>query len=130
MMNAYLCPVCGYGMEDPPSDFNICPSCGTEFGYHDANVSTNTLRAAWLRNGGKWWSATDPKPDGWDPYAQVSDLLSQPYVWQSLTISAGNVARGDLARMAVADSDQRIAEMGLPGRGQGQTQQSPQSALR
>lgn len=51
MVTTYLCPVCGYGMEDPPSDFNICPCCGTEFGYHDANTSTNTLRAAWLRGG-------------------------------------------------------------------------------
>ena len=78
MVTTYLCPVCGYGMEDPPSDFNICPCCGTEFGYHDANTSTNTLRAAWLRAGAKWWSTTDPEPDGWDPYVQVSALLSAP----------------------------------------------------
>ena len=78
MVTTCLCPVCGYGMEDPPSDFNICPCCGTEFGYHDVNTSTNTLRAAWLRGGAKWWSTTDPEPDGWDPYVQVSALLSAP----------------------------------------------------
>jgi hypothetical protein len=77
MVNTNVCPVCGYGMEDEPSSFNICPSCGTEFGYHDANISISALRAGWLRNGAKWWSTTDPEPDGWDPYAQVSNLLSQ-----------------------------------------------------
>jgi len=77
-------------MEDEPSNFNICPSCGTEFGYHDANVPITTLRAEWLRNGAKWWSATEPEPEGWDPYAQVSNLLSQRSVWQGLMIPAGN----------------------------------------
>ena len=40
-----LCPVCGYQMEDPPKDNNICPSCGTEFGLHDVNATLSDLRA-------------------------------------------------------------------------------------
>jgi hypothetical protein len=66
-----MCPVCGYGMEDPPQDYNICPSCRTEFGLHDANNSIAALRAAWLRAGAHWWSCVDPEPQGWDPYLQT-----------------------------------------------------------
>jgi len=69
-----MCPVCGYGMEDPPEDYNICPSCGTEFGLHDVNSSIAALRAAWLRSGARWWSPVDPQPLGWDPYLQLDNL--------------------------------------------------------
>lgn len=71
----HLCPVCGYYMEDTPSDYNICPSCGTEFGLHDVNSSIGDLRAMWLRNGAHWWSPVDPVPSGWDPYAQVKRVM-------------------------------------------------------
>lgn len=67
-----LCPVCGYEMDDPPTDHNICPSCGTEFGLHDVNASLSDLRAAWMRSGPKWWSATDPQPANWNPFAQLA----------------------------------------------------------
>jgi hypothetical protein len=70
-----MCPVCGYDMEDPPPDFNICPSCGTEFGNNDVNASIKELRSAWLRNGARWWSPVDSPPDGWDPFEQISALL-------------------------------------------------------
>lgn len=68
----YLCPVCGYGMQEPPENYNICPSCGTEFGIHDVNASILELRAVWLQNGCKWWSDSDPKPANWDPYGQLA----------------------------------------------------------
>lgn len=51
-----LCPVCGYGMKEAPADFNICPSCGTEFGVHDVNSSIPELRKA--------WSKTEDSPAG------------------------------------------------------------------
>jgi hypothetical protein len=76
-----MCPVCGYGMEDPPQDYNICPSCGTEFGLHDANSSIATLRAAWLRGGARWWSPVDPQPSNWDPYLQLDNLTVGQSVW-------------------------------------------------
>ncbi len=69
-----LCPVCGYEMEAPPRDYRICPSCGTEFGVHDVNASIEELREAWIKTGPKWWSTTDPQPEGWDPYAQLASL--------------------------------------------------------
>ena len=76
MANKHLCPVCGYEMEDPPRDYNICPSCGTEFGNDDALATQVQLRAEWLRNGPRWWSPVDPEPENWDPQTQVSNVLS------------------------------------------------------
>lgn len=68
----YTCPVCAYGaMEDPPIDYNICPCCGTEFGYTDHVRSYLDLRNAWLRNGAQWFSPVDVPPQGWNPYAQL-----------------------------------------------------------
>ena len=78
MVNGYQCPICGYGMEDPPEDYNICPSCGVEFGKDDAHATHVELRAAWLASGARWWSPVDPQPTDWDPYMQVSNLLSAP----------------------------------------------------
>ena len=72
-----LCPVCGYGMEDPPEAYNICPCCGTEFGLHDANSSIAALRAAWLRSGAHWWSPVDPQPQDWDPYLQLDNIVAE-----------------------------------------------------
>ena len=69
-----LCPVCGFQMDDPPVNYNICPSCGTEFGVHDVNSSIEQLREAWIQSGPKWWSTTDPQPEGWDPYVQLGQL--------------------------------------------------------
>jgi len=73
----YNCPVCGYDrLTDPPRDFTICPSCGTEFEYDDALATHAELRAKWLRNGAQWWSPVDPCPDNWDPYLQVDAVQS------------------------------------------------------
>jgi hypothetical protein len=68
-----MCPVCGYDMEDPPDNYNICPSCGTEFGLHDVNNSIEELQAAWLGsgpNGPAWWSKFDPPPVNWNHLRQ------------------------------------------------------------
>lgn len=82
----YLCPVCGYdGLFDPPwrddspSD-DICPSCGIQFGYHDAAGGDaggrqqiyEEWRKHWLEQGMPWHSASaGPPPAGWDPAAQL-----------------------------------------------------------
>lgn len=72
----YLCPVCGYPMDDPPSDYNICPSCGTEFGYHDSGTSHEELRRQWVNSGAEWWSPVDQPPERWDPYEQLQALTN------------------------------------------------------
>ena len=71
-----LCPVCGFSMDHPAADFHICPSCGTEFGYDDANRTYAELRAAWLRTGAPWWHPVIPPPDHWDPLMQIDNLIS------------------------------------------------------
>jgi len=75
---AFSCPVCGFGqLLEPPYDksggasFEICPSCGTEFGYDDATKSHAELRKAWLAAGSPWWSRVNPPPPNWDPAEQL-----------------------------------------------------------
>jgi hypothetical protein len=70
----YMCPVCGYHMEDPPRDYNICPSCGTEFGSAAASRGYDVLRAEWLRTGPRWWSLSEPAPANWNPFEQVARI--------------------------------------------------------
>src|ERR1700694_5615673 len=62
-------------MDDPPRDYNICPSCGTEFGLHDLNASIAELREAWFSTGTKWWSPTDQMPHNWNPHEQLNRLM-------------------------------------------------------
>jgi hypothetical protein len=67
----FVCPVCGWN--DPPSPpyadgqgywaLEICPSCGTQFGYHDCNTSHQELRQRWLESGARWSSPGLPPPD-------------------------------------------------------------------
>ena len=77
----YVCPVCGYDeLTEPPYDdldlrtsssFEICPCCGTEFGYTDSNLSHDALRAQWIMVGMTWHFASHERPKGWEPTAQL-----------------------------------------------------------
>lgn len=88
MADRYVCPVCGYpALEEPPwtddegSD-EICPSCGTHFGYHDAAGGDaarreevyRRLRMAWRAGGCRWFSPRESPPPGWDPLQQLAPL--------------------------------------------------------
>ena len=64
-------------MEYEPTNFNICPSCGTEFGLNDVNASVADLRQAWIEEGAKWWSQSDPIPQHWNPFVQLSRVAPQ-----------------------------------------------------
>ena len=75
MVDQNMCPVCGYGMEEPPEQYNICASCGTEFGVHDVNASIEELRVAWLRTGPNWFSSVDPEPQDWKPFLQITGVM-------------------------------------------------------
>ncbi|HEX6522170.1 MAG TPA: hypothetical protein VF070_19520 [Streptosporangiaceae bacterium] len=79
----YRCPVCGYpGLEEPPRteesgpSYEICPSCGFEFGVtdDDRGISYEQRRAEWIAGGMRWWSRR-PVPPGWDPRAQLRELM-------------------------------------------------------
>lgn len=81
----FLCPVCGYDRleeppwcDDSPSD-EICPSCGTHFGFDDAAGGSAARRAAahralrdlWVSDGCRWYSKSRRSPAGWDAAAQL-----------------------------------------------------------
>lgn len=69
----HTCPVCGYNqLWREPEDFLICPSCGTEFGYHDARTAHGELRAQWMRRGAPWSSRVLNRPANWNAYDQLA----------------------------------------------------------
>ena len=67
----YPCPVCGFPLKYPPEDFNICPSCGVEFGYETAGRSFYELRQEWVDSGAHWASRVHDKPRNWNPWIQL-----------------------------------------------------------
>ena len=73
-----MCPVCGYGIKDPPRDYNICPCCGIEFGYDDSETTYAALRQLWVLGGAKWWSPNTMPPQGWSADKQMSSSFG---VW-------------------------------------------------
>lgn len=52
-------------------DFNICPSCGAEFGYSDAGRTFDDLRAEWIDMGMPWHSKYEKPPRNWNPQLQL-----------------------------------------------------------
>ena len=76
----YTCPVCGYQHLDEAAydgfgcaSYNICPCCGTEFGYDDSKIAHAELRKRWVSDGMQWWSKHQIKPDDWDPIKQPKE---------------------------------------------------------
>lgn len=77
----YQCPVCGYpDLTDPPrtasggGSYEICPSCGFEFGVSDDDegYSYSAWRQEWIEAGLPWRDADiQPPPEDWDPHEQV-----------------------------------------------------------
>ena len=85
MNQTYTCPVCGFDqLDDPPVDedgdglFEICPSCGFQFGVSDDDkgFTYESWRARWVAMGMPWDSeGIEPPPEGWDPKRQLEKLL-------------------------------------------------------
>ena len=87
----YICPVCGYPeLSEPPWDNGagsdeICPSCGTHFGYDDAAGGDagrreqvhRQRRSEWIAGGMRWWSRGDHPLAGWDPGTQVAVVADE-----------------------------------------------------
>jgi len=81
-MRSYLCPVCGYPNLDEPAwdpntgipSFNICPSCGCEFGYNDATPQAreNHLKN-WVKQGAPWFRP-ELKPHSWNLKKQLEHI--------------------------------------------------------
>jgi hypothetical protein len=77
----YTCPVCGWPeLHEAPRDseggasFEICPSCGFEFGFDDDDqgLTYEAARAAWIEAGMQWWSTSRPGPVDWDAAKQLA----------------------------------------------------------
>jgi rubredoxin len=74
-MTYHTCPVCGYNkLLAPAGEGVICPSCGTQFGYHDFTFTVEQLRERWLAQGAKWHSRVTLPPDDWNPYQQLARI--------------------------------------------------------
>jgi len=77
-----MCPVCGYeGLDDPAYEdsapsYEICVSCGFQFGVSDTNdgYSFEEWRTDWIRSGCQWQSAGVPAPAEWDGSKQLRNL--------------------------------------------------------
>ena len=86
----YTCPVCGWlhlsrkphdGVPDP--SYEICPSCGFEFGVSDDDegITYEEWRADWIGAGNqwikgnmRWFSSGTKEPAGWDPKKQLENI--------------------------------------------------------
>ena len=81
-METYICPVCGYPELDQPAwdpntgspSFDICPSCGCEFGYHDATLEAKErYRRNWVQKGAPWFKP-ELKPLEWSLQNQLEQI--------------------------------------------------------
>jgi len=81
-----LCPVCGLTLDKPAwggdlASFQICPCCGTQFGYEDSGPKSSRqerwreLRQRWIDGGMNWWSDNQP-PEGWDAKEQLARVAA------------------------------------------------------
>ena len=81
-----ICPVCGFtSLREPPrspqtgaGSYEICPSCGFEFGVtdDDRGITFEQWRSRWVGLGKPWSSrGIEPVPDEWDPDAQLRALI-------------------------------------------------------
>lgn len=72
----YNCPVCEYPkLQEPPrstsggGSYEICPSCGFQFGVDDDDrgITYTTARETWISGGRKWYSRSRKQPADWPP---------------------------------------------------------------
>jgi len=82
-VKGYTCPCCGYGvLREPPrsasggGSYEICPSCGFEFGVtdDDEGFAYSQWRARWKKLGCPWTSVGIAPPRGWDAKSQLAKV--------------------------------------------------------
>ncbi len=83
----HQCPVCGYlGLVEAPKSrsgggsYEICPSCGFQFGVSDDDTGHTHAewRERWRAGGMKWSSRGLAQPPEWNPAAQLERVVSSP----------------------------------------------------
>jgi hypothetical protein len=85
----YTCPVCGYpDLTELPrgeatgGSYEICPSCGIQFGYSDEAGGDAVRRQAiyekwrqqWIEKGMLWRSIGIKQPPDWNPKEQLRNV--------------------------------------------------------
>jgi len=77
------CRVCGLYQADAPwgrdgtaPSYNICPCCGSEFGYDDATRAAVLRKRVLWRAAGSVWFAPAEKPSNWSLSAQMEQIPS------------------------------------------------------
>ena len=79
----YVCPVCGYpDLDELPrgeatgGSYEICPSCGFQFGVSDDDEGHSYLgwRQNWIKKGMPWSSLARERPLDWDPKRQLEQV--------------------------------------------------------
>jgi hypothetical protein len=86
MNNLYVCLVCGYEkLCEPPrlpnggGSYEICPSCGFEFGVSDddCGFTYEAWRTNWKAAGMPWSSVSRKPPENWSPQQQLERVESR-----------------------------------------------------
>ncbi len=89
-MLEHICPVCGYPELDEPAynehgdeSFDICNSCGFQFGYSDGGVGLEDptckvmhkdWREKWISDGMQFYSDFRKAPVNWNPVRQLLNI--------------------------------------------------------
>jgi len=79
----FHCPACGYPYLNNPhhrepggASYEICPSCGIQFGYDDDDLGISYLvwRERWIANGMLWFSKSITPPNNWNAEVQLNQM--------------------------------------------------------
>ena len=63
-----------WGEDGETPSWEICPCCGTEFGYEDCTVfAAKKQRAKWMEDGAQW-TAHNEKPANWKLEDQIKNI--------------------------------------------------------
>lgn len=116
----YSCPVCDYAaLTAPPLEGEICPSCGTEFGFDDdLGVTYHDLRTAWIAKGRPWFSRSTPQPTTPPAYVDfaVVDVGTVLTTWR--TTSAATLKFAELRDIYIFDTSAipqlSVGPLGVP----------------
>lgn len=76
------CRICGYQPDHLPygedglgASYEICSSCGNEFGLTDRyDDQIQDRRQLWLKSGPAWYSKLETCPTDWQPLTQLQQV--------------------------------------------------------